>query len=497
MFMNKSYYFITVLLILYFSPFRYCTAEERTIKLSLHESIDRVLKENLNFKSSYFGIRAGELSIIQAESKFDPAISINITRDESATPTYLDYYKVNKIDSKSTRLNFTFGQNLSTGANWGLGLYNSLSESNIETERNYSTNLAFQINQPLLKGYGKKISRSNIYLARLTRESTIYDIESRAAVLVYDVQNAYWNLVYELESMKVRQLSMSQADSLLAYNRKGFELGILIESDVLEAESELLSRKHDVLDQLNRIHASEDVLRRLLNLTSEEAWRLKIIPTDNPPVPGMDIDTEGIEAIALEMRPEFKIMRKQLEQDKLWLYMAKNSLSPNLDLTARYRIDGSDVTYSKNLRDLSDVGEYGWTLGLLYSYPLKNRDAKADYEKRQIAIKRVDLSLEDLKSQIITEIRSGIRNVENLRERVEVARLSVKVNGLKLNKEEERFRNQLSTSYFVLQFQTDFANARNLYNKALTDYTMAVVGLQKARGTLLRDLHISIIAEDN
>ena len=122
---------------------------------------------------------------------------------------------------------------------------------------------------------------------------------------------------------------------------------------------------------------------------------------------------------------------------------------------------------------------------------------RADYEKKQIDMKRENLVLEDLKSRIITEIRTGIRNVEITREMIDVARLSVEVNELKLKKEEERFRYQLSTSYYVLQFQTDLANARNLYNKALTDYTMAVVELQKARGTLLKDLNISIIAVEN
>ena len=78
-----------------------------------------------------------------------------------------------------------------------------------------------------------------------------------------------------------------------------------------------------------------------------------------------------------------------------------------------------------------------------------------------------------------------------------VAKLAVEVNELKLRKEEERFRNQLSTSYFVLQFQNDLATARNQYNKTLIDYALAVVEFQRARGTLLKDLNITIITKGN
>jgi hypothetical protein len=46
----------------------------------------------------------------------------------------------------------------------------------------------------------------------------------------------------------------------------------------------------------------------------------------------------------------------------------------------------------------------------------------------------------------------------------------------------------------VLLFQSDLATARNLYNRALVDYTMAVVELQRASGILLEQMNISIVS---
>ena len=135
-------------------------------------------------------------------------------------------------------------------------------------------------------------------------------------------------------------------------------------------------------------------------------------------------------------------------------------------------------------------------MGLQFSYPIGNNAARADYERRQIDRKRSDLSLQDLESEIRTDIRSSIRAVDTARDQIDAARLSVEVNELKLRMEEERFRNQLSSSYYVLQFQRDLANSRNLLNRAMIDYMIAVIEFQRARGTILGDQNIRILQND-
>jgi len=472
-------------------------SSEKTLQLTLDECIDHALRENLDMKVYHLGLRSYELSTVQAESYFDPSISWRMGRDESVTPNYFEYFEVKSIERHISNLNFTLGQNLSTGADWGVGFYNTLSKSNIETEKNYTSYLGFNINQPLLRGFGKKFNRSNIYLAQINTQSAAHNLENNAINLIYEVQNAYWNFVYARETLKIREISFAQADSLLAYNKKSFEVGILTASDVLEARSALVSRQQEVLDQKNQISACEDVLRRLLNITSEEEWDLKLIPIDKPVILPVYIDGEAALEEALNFRPDYKNAQKVLEQNEIYLALAKNSRLPSLNLNTSYNIHGSGSTLSKDMRDLGDTDAYGWQLGLLLSYPLRNRNAKADYEKKQIDIKQALLTLENLKSQIMSEIRTSIRNVNINHEKIDVARLSVEVNELRLKNEEERFRNQLSTSYYVLQFQSDLSNARNIYNKALMDYTLAVAEFQKAKGTLLKDLNISIISDDN
>jgi outer membrane protein TolC len=378
-----------------------------------------------------------------------------------------------------------------------MGFYNTLSESNIEVEKNYSSYLGFSINQPLLKGFGRKVNRSGIYTAKLQKESTRYDIENNAVKLLSQVLNSYWGLVNARESLYALELSRAQADSLLQYNRKALELGILTESDVLEARSALLAREQEILDQKNQIRMIEDELKRLLNITTTENGSLRIIPADKLDIPAVDLNAEKAIEDAHIYRPDYLIALTAMKQNEIQLNVSKNSALPDLNLSVSYRINSSGTTVSKDIRDLQEANAYGWDVGLRLNYPLKNRNAKAALEKRHIDIKRAQLSLDELENQILTDIRTSIRKVEINREKVDVAALSVEVNEMKLKKEEELFRNQLSTSYFVLQYQKDLANSRNLYQKALMDYTLSVLEYQRSRGTLLADLHVNILTTGN
>lgn len=472
-------------------------AQERIREVSLDQCIQQAIRDNLNLREYHLGLRYNDLSITQAESSFDPSLSLSATRNESETPNFFEYYNVNAIQQENTDFNVTFGQDLVTGATWGVGLYTTLSSSNIETTKNYTSNLGIKIDQPLLRGFGSRVNTSNIYIARINSERSMYNLEQQANNLVSEVTRAFWNLVYARQTLAVHEISIEQADSLLAYNRKGFELGVMTESDVLEAQSALASRRQEALNQQNTIDLYEDQLRRLLNITSQEDWDIRIVPTDLPRISTIDTNPEHALELAFSGRPDYRLMQKDTEQYEISTMVAKNALLPNLNLSARYRLNSSGETIGENYRELGDTDAFGWTLGLVFNYPIGNRYAKTDYEKRQIDVKRSQLRLEYLESQIRTDIRTAIRNLATAREQIDAAGLTVEVNELKLKIEEERFRNHLSSSYYVLQFQRDLANSRNLYNRALIDYVLAAADYQLARGTLLGDYGISIITDDN
>ncbi|MHB9031336.1 MAG: TolC family protein, partial [Candidatus Latescibacterota bacterium] len=276
-------------------------------------------------------------------------------------------------------------------------------------------------------------------------------------------------------------------------NEKGRDLGVLVQSDVLEARSAFLSRKQEVLEQKNQIRVAEDDIKLLLNLASQSSDEVQLVPTATFYIPEVDADTQTALETALLHRPDYLRATSEIEQYKIRTGVARNALLPELDFSASYRLNGSGGTFDRNLRKIGDGDAFGWNVGMNLSYPISNRAARTEFERQEIQMKRAQLNLDDMKEQIVIDIRSGIRKVDTNRERIEVAKQAVEANELKLRAEEEKFRNHLSTSYLVLQYQTDLANARSQYNRALMDCMLSVLELRQAKGTLLKDLHISIL----
>ena len=177
-------------------PLKPVHGQERIRELTLEETIDYALRENLNLKSYSLGLSIDDLSIEQAKGRFDPSLSLNVSRNESIQPNFYDYISVSSIDQQVTQANISYGQSLTTGGDWGVGFYNTLSESNVEREKNYTSYFGFNLNQPLLRGFGNRVTTSGIYTARLAREQSELDVKNRAIDLIYNVTNAYWDLVY-------------------------------------------------------------------------------------------------------------------------------------------------------------------------------------------------------------------------------------------------------------------------------------------------------------
>ena len=86
---------------------------------------------------------------------------------------------------------------------------------------------------------------------------------------------------------------------------------------------------------------------------------------------------------------------------------------------------------------------------------------------------------------IRVEIRRAARSVESGTKRVAAARASVTLQRKKLEAEQRKFENGMSTSFNVLEFQEDLATAELSAVRAVLDYAKALVALERAKGVLL------------
>ena len=91
----------------------------------------------------------------------------------------------------------------------------------------------------MLNGFGFAQNRRNIIIAKNNRKLADYEFSQQAITTVTNAINAYWELVYARENVKVQQQAVTVSTKLYGDNKKQLEIGTMAPLEVTRAESEL------------------------------------------------------------------------------------------------------------------------------------------------------------------------------------------------------------------------------------------------------------------
>ena len=128
---------------------------------------------------------------------------------------------------------------LPTGGTLSLGFTGYRTTTNtrgITIDPRYGTTLSSISPSPPLENFGLKINRQEILVARNNLGVSEENLKATLMTTVYNVESAYWNLVYSIENLDVRRQSLKLAQDLLEKNQRSVEVGTLAPIEVLSAQ---------------------------------------------------------------------------------------------------------------------------------------------------------------------------------------------------------------------------------------------------------------------
>ncbi len=513
--MKKSF-ILVLILALFFRPS--LSEEEEVLSLSLEDCVVKTLKDNLRVAVEVYNPDLADASLTKAKEFFMPRFDLDLGNQRLENPSYwwLEQADTDTVVSKSTDYSVSLVQQIPTGGNLSLDLmgnkYDTTQGFQLLNPR-YGSTLRFNLTQPLLRGFGLKVSRREIIVAQNNLDISVNQFQSVLMDMIYKVQEAYWNLVYSIEDYTVKQQSLQLARDLLAKNKKEVEVGKLAPIEILNAEAVVASREADILQAEALIRRNEDVLKNLLNLSEEEERRAKrIVPLDRPTFIREEIFLDEALKEALEKRPELKMKKKNIETNELNLNVAKNQMLPGLDFQFSYwspGLSGDRIIYqddnpfsgaigkeegnpADSIRDAFKLLYNNWAVGLTLSIPLSNFTTRADYVRARMEVEKSQLELKDLEKQVFLEVKDAVRDIETNAKRFQAYRLARELAEQRLEAEVKKLNVGLTTNYFVLQYQEELAKVRSSELKSLLDYNLAWARLEKVIGTSLEKREIKI-----
>ncbi len=495
---------------------------EGVLELSLQDCILKAVKNNLTLKAELLTPEISDWNVRIASEKFFPSLSVNYNEQNTRTASYSFLEASDVVVTKQNDYTLQLTQNIPTGGSFSVSLYNYVNDSNRSFQTinpRFGSTLRMSFNQPLLKDFGLKFGRREIIIASYNKEITEENFQKTLEDIIFNVEVAYWNLVYSRENLKVRQQSLKLARELLEKNKAEIEAGTLPPIELLAAESEVSTREADIIEAEALVKSYEDQLKTVINLLAEigNAKNIQIIPIDSPSLEKREISYEEALNIALQKRPDLHALRVDIKNKEFNLSYSKNQLLPDLRFQFSYwspGISGDQLIYLNNnpltgtiigkipgkksdaLKDALNSKFKNWAMGLTLTLPISNVITRANYAQAWLSLEQARLRIKAQEQQIDLEISNAVRAVETNYQRAKAYRAARELAEKKLEAELEKFKVGMSTNYLVLQYQRDLANAQTMELKALIDYNISLANLDRVMGVGRERRGVSVLSND-
>jgi outer membrane protein TolC len=483
---------------------------EEVLALGLNETITKALMANLDIAVERYNpdIRAAEL--MSAQGEFDPIIRVDYSYAETEVPqTTREGLATNAGTTETVvkDLSLTFEGKLSPGTEYQAffdrqqsqftqrNVYDPVSMT-FTDERNpaeYDLDLNFSFTQPILKDFGFDANLAEIRIARGEKSMSIEDFRTRVMDTISEVQSVYWDLLAAIENLRVTEQSLALAQNLLEENRIRLKVGTMAPLEVLQAETGVAQREEEMIVARALVKDVEDNLKRLLNLPKDtDDWRIRIMPTDRPQVVEKEVYLRDQVELAFRKRPDYKRALMQIENDTINERFARNQVLPSVDVDGQYQFLAVDEEFHQAFDDIERGTSPSWLLGVTAEYPIGNRAAKGEYARAQLERMQSEKESENLRLSIIVEVNKAVRDLQTSLKRIEVTTKTVELAEESLEAEKKKLEVGVSTSYDVLQFEEQLADARRRRILAHLNYVKSLVNLARATGTILEEHNIVI-----
>jgi outer membrane protein TolC len=428
---------------------------------------------------------------------FDPVLTGNVTWDRQLTPiaTPVIYGGNTALRENTNQYNFTYTQAWTTGTqaqvsfnNERLALPSTIPAEFFPFNPELNSGWRVQVRQHLLQGWGRDNNRREILIAR--NDIKVTDASFRAQVIstVAQIQNIYWDLVNAYENVKVQQTALEFANRTLTDNRKQVSIGTLAPIEVVSAQSSVATATQNLITAQTNLQLEQLITKNAIarNFDDPALTAASVIPTDTmalseEPAPPVD----ELVNYALENRPELLESELNLRNGEINNKAARNALLPTLDVVGYYGALGLNNNYGdvfSNLVNRTNPDKGGY---IALTVPLRNRAAQAGQIRSELEYRQNQLNFQQQKNQINLQVRNASFALQQAKAGVESARAARDYALQSREAEEKKYALGASTSYLVLQQQSNETQAASNYVAALSTYEKARVALDQVTATIL------------
>jgi len=327
----------------------------------------------------------------------------------------------------------------------------------------YSNTL--NLNQTLFD-FGK--TSTAVDIQNLGRQSAEADFQDTTSILVLGVKEAYYSLLKAKKSKSVALETVNQFQQHFDVAQAFFETGKSSKIDVTSAEVNLTNARIQLISAQNALQIARVNLNKAMGVISAPEYDV----VEDFHLEKGDISFPAALAQAYENRPD--ILSISLKKDALEknIDLNKKGYLPVLSGNAAYGYAGDDKSMDKS-----------WNVGLALTFPLfTGLSTKYAVEEARANLDISRANEESLRQKIYLEVQSAWLNRQEAFERIEAGRIVVRQAQENVDLAQGRYATGVGSSIEITDAMIQLNNAKMIYIKAISDFSIAKANLEKAIG---------------
>jgi len=483
------------------------------LQVSVADVVRLTLLNNPAVRLSQLQYEGTRFAIQKATQAFDPVLSSFVSADRAKLPTTSQLEGAPTLSDLSQQAQMDLSKTFSTGLRSSLTFNaNKFSSNSIFNTFNpsFSSDLTLSLTQPLLRNRGLFPNRAPILIAKRSYRESRATFETALSEQVAKAVDQYWTTVRDRQNLAVQRQALELAEATEKQDERRLELGALPPLDIYRSEAQVAARRVQAIQAEYQLRQSESELKRLMGADLDERTRLLPLELVDEAETQDDFGFDEEKALerALSRRPELLALAEEIAVDDATIDLARNNLRPDLNLTGYYKAAGRggshfDVSTSpptllskagleEALRQVErrDFPSYGFKLQL--RLPFKNPSAEADLATALVSKQKSLYSLRQQRQSIALEVHNASNQVEQAKLSVAAAKKARDLAQKNLEAEQRKYELGVDTLFFVIDAQTQLAQAQQNLVETEISYRRAATAIARATGSLLEDYRVQV-----
>jgi outer membrane protein TolC len=376
-----------------------------------------------------------------------------------------------------------------------LGHQNTNSQFFIPNDQG-TARLVLGYTQPLMRGRGETYNTSLILLARIDVGRARDEYQRQLQQHLLEVARGYWSLYLERAKLaqKISLYLKTQVNVDHLTERQAIDAQ---RTQLIQATAALEARKSDLIRAKAAVNNAETRLRALIN-ASYLTDKSEILPVDHPVLHHVKPSLYDEFTVAMQNRPEIRGALKEIRAACVRYNMAQHEMLPVLNLVTNTYVAGlqGDSRVGDAWLDQFRDGAPSYSAGLEWELPVGRRAASANVRRRQL--ERIQLgeryraTLELIRAEVevaVREVNTSYRELSaknRARRAAEAEAETLEVRWKSLGGRDVSSGLALEG---LLQAQERVALAEEELAQAQLTYSLSLINLRHANGTLLQMDH--------